>query len=212
MDRSSSGHSSYDGPSHRLPIHSGPPPIRTTYAPATLGPAPVSPYASSASSSQDSRRGYSNGDSHSLPPPPIPYQNSMNGHPPSVSPHRDLRDRDSGYIGPSYRTGGPPSTYQPSRSAYPTPPYGYPPHPPHTNGNYAVHHQYQNGYNHGSVQFESDDSNGQAPRRRRGNLPRDTTDILKQWCSEHLGHPYPTEEEKQMLCRRTGLQMTQVRP
>lgn len=34
--------------------------------------------------------------------------------------------------------------------------------------------------------------------------------MLKQWFSDHLGHPYPTEDEKQYLCRQTGLQMTQV--
>ena len=50
----------------------------------------------------------------------------------------------------------------------------------------------------------------QVPKKRRGNLPRDVTDMLKQWYEEHLAHPYPTEEEKQMLCRRTGLAMTQV--
>ena len=50
----------------------------------------------------------------------------------------------------------------------------------------------------------------QVPKKRRGNLPRNITDMLKQWFEEHLAHPYPTEEEKQMLCARTGLAMTQV--
>ena len=60
------------------------------------------------------------------------------------------------------------------------------------------------------MQFEPEDMGNQVPRRRRGNLPRDTTDMLKQWFADHLAHPYPTEDEKQMLCRRTGLAMTQV--
>ena len=60
------------------------------------------------------------------------------------------------------------------------------------------------------MQFESEDMTSQLPKKRRGNLPRDVTDMLKQWFEEHLAHPYPTEEEKQMLCRRTGLAMTQV--
>ena len=60
------------------------------------------------------------------------------------------------------------------------------------------------------MQFESEDMTSQVPKKRRGNLPRDVTDLLKQWFEEHLAHPYPTEEEKQMLCRRTGLAMTQV--
>ena len=50
----------------------------------------------------------------------------------------------------------------------------------------------------------------QVPKKRRGNLPREITDLLKQWYEEHLAHPYPTEEEKQMLCSKTGLAMTQV--
>ena len=60
------------------------------------------------------------------------------------------------------------------------------------------------------MQFESEDMTSQVPKKRRGNLPRDVTDMLKQWFEDHLAHPYPTEEEKQMLCRRTGLAMTQV--
>lgn len=82
---------------------------------------------------------------------------------------------------------------------------------PNYNGHYASHngHQYQNGY-HRPMQFESEDMTSQVPKKRRGNLPRDVTDMLKQWFEEHMAHPYPTEEEKQMLCRRTGLAMTQV--
>ena len=60
------------------------------------------------------------------------------------------------------------------------------------------------------MQFESEDMTFQGPKKRRGNLPRDVTDMLKQWFEEHLAHPYPTEEEKQALCSRTGLAMTQV--
>ena len=82
---------------------------------------------------------------------------------------------------------------------------------PSYSGHYASPsgNQYQNGY-HWPVQFESEDMPSQVPKKRRGNLPRDITDMLKQWFEEHLAHPYPTEEEKQMLCGRTGLAMTQV--
>lgn len=31
-------------------------------------------------------------------------------------------------------------------------------------------------------------------RKRRGNLPKKTTDKLKAWFMAHLHHPYPTEE------------------
>ncbi|KAK3368187.1 homeobox domain-containing protein [Podospora didyma] len=47
-------------------------------------------------------------------------------------------------------------------------------------------------------------------RKRRGNLPKPTTDILRSWFLAHLSHPYPSEEEKQELMRQTGLQMNQI--
>ena len=48
------------------------------------------------------------------------------------------------------------------------------------------------------------------PKRRRGNLPKVVTDLLRQWFSEHIAHPYPTVYEKQRLMRDTGLNMSQV--
>ncbi|KAG5924361.1 hypothetical protein E4U42_004653 [Claviceps africana] len=47
-------------------------------------------------------------------------------------------------------------------------------------------------------------------RKRRGNLPKETTDLLRSWFVAHLQHPYPTEDEKQELMRQTGLQMNQI--
>lgn len=46
-------------------------------------------------------------------------------------------------------------------------------------------------------------------RKRRGNLPKETTDKLRAWFVAHLHHPYPTEDEKQELVRQTGLQMSE---
>ncbi|KAJ5549852.1 Homeobox transcription factor [Penicillium sp. DV-2018c] len=46
-------------------------------------------------------------------------------------------------------------------------------------------------------------------RRRRGNLPKPVTDILRAWFHEHLAHPYPSEEDKQMFMTRTGLTISQ---
>ncbi|PFH55606.1 hypothetical protein XA68_17953 [Ophiocordyceps unilateralis] len=55
------------------------------------------------------------------------------------------------------------------------------------------------------------DAGGDAKqRKRRGNLPKETTDKLRAWFVAHLHHPYPTEEEKQDLMRQTGLQMNQI--
>lgn len=49
-------------------------------------------------------------------------------------------------------------------------------------------------------------------RKRRGNLPKETTDKLRAWFVAHLHHPYPTEDEKQELMRQTGLQMSELIP
>lgn len=46
-------------------------------------------------------------------------------------------------------------------------------------------------------------------RKRRGNLPKETTDKLREWFISHLQHPYPTEDEKQELMGKTGLQMSE---
>ena len=193
---------------HQLPIHSGPPPTRNDHSAPSLAPAPVSPYGTP---STETRWEYSNRDSHSLSTASTPYYSSPSGRSSSYAPPNEYRNGGSNYGG-QYRdtqSAGPP-TYQSLPRTYPPMPYSYPSAPPLTNGNYPAHHPYQNGYRHGPMQFESDDSSNQAPRRRRGNLPRDTTDMLKQWFADHLAHPYPTEDEKQMLCRQTGLQMTQV--
>jgi homeobox KN domain-containing protein len=48
-------------------------------------------------------------------------------------------------------------------------------------------------------------------RKRRGNLPKDATKILRQWFDEHKEAPYPGEDMKTILCHQTGLQMSQVR-
>jgi hypothetical protein len=47
-------------------------------------------------------------------------------------------------------------------------------------------------------------------KRRRGNLPKPVTDILRAWFHDHLDHPYPTEEDKQIFMSRTGLSISQV--
>ncbi|KAJ7163244.1 hypothetical protein C8R46DRAFT_903472 [Mycena filopes] len=46
--------------------------------------------------------------------------------------------------------------------------------------------------------------------RKRGKLPKETTDFLKAWLHRHSDHPYPSEEEKKQLCHATGLSMSQV--
>lgn len=55
-----------------------------------------------------------------------------------------------------------------------------------------------------------DHEQGRPGKRRRGNLPKPVTDLLRGWLNDHLNHPYPTEEEKQMLMAQTGLTIHQV--
>ncbi|KAI9317939.1 Homeodomain-like protein, partial [Dichotomocladium elegans] len=47
-------------------------------------------------------------------------------------------------------------------------------------------------------------------KRRRGNLPKAVTAILRDWLSRHKKHPYPTEDEKLALARQTNLTLNQI--
>ena len=53
-------------------------------------------------------------------------------------------------------------------------------------------------------------ADSQRHKRRRGNLPKAVTDTLRKWFADHVGNPYPTEDEKQMLMDMTGLTISQV--
>lgn len=48
------------------------------------------------------------------------------------------------------------------------------------------------------------------PKRRRGNLPKTTTTLLRNWLYEHTHHPYPSEDEKSQLAAQTGLTINQI--
>lgn len=62
-------------------------------------------------------------------------------------------------------------------------------------------------YSHFGILGDGGDSRS---KKRRGNLPKPVTDILRGWFHEHLDHPYPSEDDKQMLVTRTGLTISQV--
>lgn len=54
--------------------------------------------------------------------------------------------------------------------------------------------------------YESGDSRA----RKRSNLPKHSTEILKRWFDAHIDSPYPSEEEKQQFAVAANINMTQV--
>eukprot|EP00960_Hanusia_phi_P032479 749876-Hanusia_phi.AAC.3 len=45
----------------------------------------------------------------------------------------------------------------------------------------------------------NDAGNDSQPRRKRENLPKRAIEKLLEWLNQHWGHPYPSEQEKQVL-------------
>ncbi|XP_036419299.1 homeobox protein PKNOX1 [Colossoma macropomum] len=47
-------------------------------------------------------------------------------------------------------------------------------------------------------------------KSKRGILPKHATSIMRSWLFQHIGHPYPTEDEKKQIALQTNLTLLQV--
>ena len=153
-----------------------------------------------------------------------PYSPPSNGYqsfgpqaaPPNTHDTYSLGNERPAYFDPTNRHGyayPPPSRPAPQAEypRYAPSPYGYragAPYPsPYGPGDYLPSPTSSHNATSPTVAMDTDSRN----RKRRGNLPRQITDIFRAWFYEHLDHPYPTEEDKQVFAERTGLTMAQVR-
>lgn len=142
------------------------------------------------------------------PTMPSPSYNTVFGG----SPHATMpMDYAQTFRRQSYNDGRSLSqTYPPYTRSYPIEKYGQ--SYGHSDYNricqpYEYPSNYASSVGHGG--YHSMDHDGRN-KKRRGNLPKAVTDILKTWLSNHLEHPYPSEDEKHELVARTGLSLAQV--
>ncbi|KAI9737066.1 MAG: hypothetical protein M1834_000656 [Cirrosporium novae-zelandiae] len=99
----------------------------------------------------------------------------------------------------------------------------YPPHP-NEQSRYLQRHSSYPAMQQSPMDRSPFGSNGNSPvtfeaiterpdyrnRKRRGNLPKWVTDILKDWLQRNLDHPYPTEDQKFDLMNQTNMDMQQL--
>ena len=211
------------GPSRRLPIHSGPTNRnsdssassdfssnrRTTNTSPSVSP--VNPAQSSASRlTQPERTRQMKVEASATPS--LPSNATSPYAPPTGQAQPSAQYGGYGYAQPSpYRPAGPsypqslPSTPSGPVFKVEAPPYGGYPVPPGLPAGYPV----ANGQPLYIDNFQPADGERRS-KKRRGNLPKWQTDFMRAWYNDHLGNPYPTDDEKHMIMRETGLTLEQV--
>lgn len=135
---------------------------------------------------------------------PDPYNaHSYHGAPPYQAGTSYDSNHAYGYASPTY-TGAsayhPPSSYVPSNPYAPQASYYYP--EAYAHSYYTTPTQHYHPYS--GPRHPLDKS------KRKGNLPKAATDIMKNYLVAHLDTPYPSDEDKIRLCAQTGLQISQV--
>ena len=145
--------------------------------------------------------------------PPTP--NLSSGLPSPYAPHSGQAQHPARYGSYSYQQ---PQPYHPTGHPYPpippttsapvyraeSLPYAGYPMPPDTPGYPGPHGQPLYIDN-----FQPAD-NERRSKKRRGNLPKWQTDLMRSWYNAHVNNPYPTDEEKHMIMQETGLTIEQV--
>ncbi|KAI9278435.1 hypothetical protein BDA99DRAFT_492137 [Phascolomyces articulosus] len=101
-----------------------------------------------------------------------------------------------------------------SHPSTPTTP-GHPPMTPTSSHHHHHHHPLapppsQRKQQQQQPTSNNNNNNSNLVKRRRGNLPKAVTAILREWLSRHKKHPYPTEDEKAALARQTNLTLNQI--
>jgi len=79
-------------------------------------------------------------------------------------------------------------------------------------GKHTIDNPFFNSFNEESMgaKLPYEFNNKVGNKRRRGNLPKTATNLLKKWLFDHLFHPYPTEDEKSILSAQSGLSSNQI--